>query len=230
MTTTENTISVVIVDDHALYRMGISSTIETLADSIEVIAECSSGAEFYALLEIGIIPSVVLLDIFLPDTTGIEIARYLKRKFPEIKIIVLSSEVTEDTVSELLEINVEGYLSKLALMSDLEKAIQTVLSDDHYYGQSVAKIMYGVFVAKNNQPPKKKGLFSRKEDPALTNREIEIVRLLCDGFQAKEIADKLNTSVRTIETHKANILKKMGFNNIAEVIKYAVKNKIVEWE
>lgn len=84
--------------------------------------------------------------------------------------------------------------------------------------------MYDVYVAKKHDPKTKKSFFSRKEEQILTNREVEIVRLLCDGYQAKEVAEKLSTSVRTIETHKANILKKLGFNNIAEVIKYAVKH------
>lgn len=227
--TTNSPVSVVLVDDHALYRVGVRSVIEALSPTVEIIAECPSGAEFYALLEINIIPDLVLLDIFLPDTTGIEIAHFLKRKYPEMKVIMLSSEVSEESVSQLLEIGVEGYLSKLAQMSDLEKAIRTVLGGNHYYGQSIAKIMYDVYVAKKHDAKPKKNIFIRKDEQILTNREIEIVRLLCDGYQAKEVAEKLNTSVRTIETHKTNVLRKLGFNNIAEVIKYAVKNGIVDW-
>lgn len=171
----------------------------------------------------------MLLDIYLPDTSGIEIARFLKQHYPQVRIIVLSSEVTEETVNKLLAIDVEGYLSKMALMSDLEKAIHLVLSGNHYYGQSVARILQNVYIAKDYARKAKRRSAGDKDD-FLTDREKEVICYICDGYTTKEAADKLNMSVRTFETHKSNMLIKLGFSNIAEVIKYAVKNKIVVWE
>ena len=226
---TESPVNIVVVDDHALYRMGVRSVIQSLSPAINIIGECASGAEFYALLEIGTIPDLVCLDIFLPDTTGIEISKNLKKQYPEIKIIILSSEVSRESVSTLLEIGVEGYLSKMVQKTDLVKAIKTVISGSHYYGQSISNIMYDVYVARKHEKKQKKSLLSRNKNLGLTQREVEVVRLLCDGYMAKEVAEKLDTSIRTIETHKANIYKKMGFNNIVEVIKYAVKCGIVDW-
>lgn len=219
---------IALVDDHALYRVGLRTTIAGMDAALTIIGECASGGEFAALLKQNTIPDLVILDIRLPDESGIEIARRLKNDYPQIIIIMLSSEVTEEIVSELLEIDVEGYLSKLAQMTDIEKAIRTVISGNHYYGQSVAKIMYDVYLAKAGITPRKK-IFSNRNEQALTPREIEIIQYLCDGFSAKEVGDKLNLSFRTIETHRNNVMRKLGFNNIAELIKYAVKQGIVEW-
>lgn len=219
---------IVLVDDHALYRLGLRTTISEIDASLTIIGECGSSSEFTLMLQQKSIPDLVILDIRLPDESGISIARRLKIEFPQIKIIMLSSEVSEETVSELLEIDVEGYLSKMAQMADVEKAIRTVISGSNYYGQSVAKIMYNVFLAKTGIMPRKK-LFASKKETALTAREIEIIKHLYDGYSAKEVGDKLNVSYRTIETHRNNILRKLGFNNTAELIKYAVKQGIVEW-
>ena len=219
---------IILVDDHALYRIGLRTTIAAMDAAITIIGECASGSEFSMLLQKFPIPDLVLLDIHMPDESGIAIARRLKTDYPQVKIIMLSSEVTAETVSELLEIDVEGYLSKMAQMSDIEKAIRTVISGVNYYGQSVAKIMYDVYLAKTGIIPKKK-IFATKKEQILTPREIEIIQHLCEGYSAKEVGDKLNVSFRTIETHRNNILRKLGFNNIAELIKYAVKQGIVEW-
>lgn len=219
---------VILVDDHALYRIGLRTTIASMGAQLTIIGECASGNEFAMLLSQNRIPDLVILDIHLPDESGIAIARRLKNEYPQIKIIMLSSEVTAETVSELLEIEAEGYLSKMAQMSDIENAIRTVISGSHYYGQSVAKIMYEVYLAKTFVTPRKK-LFSSKNEQALTRREIEIIQYLCDGFSAKEVGGKLNVSHRTVETHRNNILRKLGFNNTAELIKYAVKQGFVEW-
>ena len=219
---------IILVDDHALYRVGLRTTIATMDEQLTIIGECGSGSEFTMLLQQNIIPDLVILDIRMPDENGIEIARRLKKEHPQIKIIMLSSEVSSETLSELLEIEVDGYLSKMAQMTDIEKAIRTVISGSHYYGQSVAKIMYDVYLAKTGITPIKK-LFSTKNEQALTPREIEIIQYLCDGKSAKEVADKLSLSFRTIETHRNNILRKLGFNNTAEMIKFAVKQGIVEW-
>ncbi|HKM94393.1 MAG TPA: response regulator transcription factor [Prolixibacteraceae bacterium] len=219
---------IILVDDHALYRIGLRTTIAAMDAQLSIIGECASGKEFTMLLQQNTIPNLAILDIHLPDESGIAIARRLKNDYPQTKIIMLSSEVTAETVSELLEIEVEGYLSKMAQMTDIENAIRTVISGSHYYGQSIAKIMYDVYLSKTGITPRKK-LFSTKKEQALTPREIEIIQHLCNGNSAKEVADKLNLSFRTIETHRNNILRKLGFKNTAELIKYAVKQGIVEW-
>ena len=141
---------------------------------------------------------------------------------------MLSSEVSPDFVEELLAIDVEGYLSKLARKEDLEKAIRSVINGDHFYGESVAKIIRDVSLAKKAEFQSHRRFRGSREKEILTAREEEIVSLLCEGLQAKEVADKLGVSPRTVETHKANILKKLGFNNMIELVRYAFKMGIVE--
>ncbi|MDD2550506.1 MAG: response regulator transcription factor, partial [Bacteroidales bacterium] len=210
---------IVLVDDHALYRIGLRSTITAMDAQLNIIGECGSSSEFTLMLQQKSLPELVILDICLPDESGIAIAHRLKNEYPQIKIIMLSSEVSAETVSELLEIDVEGYLSKMAQMTDIENAIRTVISGNHYYGQSVAKILYEVYLEKKGITPRKR-LFASKSETVFTPREIEIIQHLCDGHSAKEVGDKLNVSHRTIETHRNNILRKLGFNNTAELIKY----------
>ncbi|MDD4746593.1 MAG: response regulator transcription factor [Salinivirgaceae bacterium] len=219
---------IILVDDHALYRIGLRTTITAISTQLSIIGECDSSNEFTRLLQQKKLPDLVILDICLPDESGITIARRLKEEHPQIKIIMLSSEVSAETVSELLEIDVEGYLSKLAQMTDIEKAIRSVISGNRHYGQSVAKIMHDVYLTKTGITSKKR-LFASNKETVFTPREIEIIQHLCDGNSAKEVGNKLNVSPRTVETHRNNILRKLGFSNTAELIKYAVKQGIVEW-
>lgn len=220
---------VVLVDDHHLYRIGLRATIVQMDCNLSIVGECSTVAEFERLIQENVAPDLVILDIRLPDGCGIDIARQLKSHSPRIKIIMLSSEVSTDTVFQLLEIGIEGYLSKMAQMSDVEKAIRAVLSGSHFYGQSVSKIMSDIYLSKTNCLSTKNHSFFRSPQ-TLTPRETEVMQHLCNGLSAKMIAEKLNVSYRTIEVHRNNILHKLGFNSTAELIKYAVMQGIVEWE
>lgn len=229
-------ISIILVDDHVLYREGVRSVITKLSCyQTRVIGEAGSALEFFSLLSAGKIPDLVMLDIMLPDLSGVEIARRLKTEYPEIKIVMLSSEVTEELVTELLDIGVDGYLNKLARVENIQTALCTVIGGNQYYGRSVAKMMYDIYVSKQHvpKPPVKKGVFSKKSQngspkPIFTEREIEMINLLCDGKSIKEIADHHNISARTVEKHKSNILEKLGFSNLIGLVKYAIKEGIVE--
>mgnify|MGYP001081114083 CR=1 FL=1 len=227
-------VSLILVDDHALYRMGIRAAISRFKCrcKLTVLDEAGSGAEFFALLDNGKIPDLVLLDIWLPDTSGIEIARLLRSHYPAIKIIMLSAEVSEEIINQLLDIGVDGYLSKLARKDDIQQAICNVVAGNQYFGRSVSKMMYDIYVLKKHPFATKKqtSWFSRpaQNDIQLTERELEVIRLLCDGCTVKEIAEKLAISARTVETHKANTLAKLGFSRTADLIKYAIREKIIE--
>ncbi|HHT22518.1 MAG TPA: response regulator transcription factor [Bacteroidales bacterium] len=231
-------ISVIIVDDHAMYREGIRATMsKTACCPVKIIGEAGSAAEFFLLLSEGNIPELVVLDIMLPDLSGVEIARRLKSEYPEIKIIMLSSEVSEELITELLEIGVDGYLNKLARKEDIQAAFCTVIGGSQYFGRNVAKMMYDIYLNKQNKntTPKKKSIFigkkqkpsSEQTHPILSEREQEIMRLLCDAKSVKEIAEQLCISTRTVETHKSNILHKLGFSNVVDLVKYGIKEGIV---
>lgn len=230
-------LKVIIVDDHALYREGVRSAISKLSCShAEVIGEAGSGTEFFMLLDEGYIPDLVILDIMLPDMSGVEIAKTLKNENPDLKVIMLSSNVSEELITELLEIGVDGYLNKYAKIENIRTAICTILGGNQYFGRSVAKMMYDIYLGKQyaHSVSSRKTNSQHQNYPksqaadVFTEREKEIISLLCDGKPTKDIAEKLHISTRTVESHKSNILNKLGFTNIIELVKYAIKEGIVE--
>jgi DNA-binding NarL/FixJ family response regulator len=218
---------IAIVDDHPLYRLGIQSVLNDKLPEITVVGEYASAKELFSYLERGLHPDMVILDIIVPGISGVEIARILREKYPKIKILVLSSEVNFELVDELITIGVNGYLSKTAMQCDLIAAISSVLAGNHFYGKDIARIMYNIYI-KANFKPVTTVLFSEpKKETKLTKREKEIINLLCEGIAVKEIATILCVSPRTIDNHKANIMKKLGFHNRIELVKYAIKEGIV---
>lgn len=229
--TIEIMIKIIIVDDHALYRDGIRASVQNIENfPVSVIGEAGSGAEFFMLLASGKIPDLAMLDIGLPDISGVEIARRLKNEYPGVKVIILSAEVSKDLINELLDIGVEGYLSKMARKENIYVAISTVIGGCRYFGRSVSKMMYDIYLAQQKMnehsmhgATKEDGTPVKKNRSGLTEREKEIIRLLCNGLQTKEVADELNISVRTVETHKSKVLAKLGFSRMTDLIKYAIK-------
>ena len=208
-------IKTIIVDDHPLVRMGIKMEL-TSTDNICVVGEASSGLELLKLLE-STTPNIVLLDILMPEMSGIEAAKILKEKHSDIKILIISAESTEETITALIGLGVEGFISKNAKPNEIAKAITSIINGDNYYGDEFSNLLYKINNAKLDE-----------NTIELTSRENEIVQLLCDGLSAKEIAAKLFITHRTVELHKENIFKKLGFRNSIELVKYAIKNKIVE--
>lgn len=208
-------IKAIIVDDHPLIRMGIKMEL-TSTDNICVVGEASSGLELLKLLE-STTPDIVLLDILMPEMSGIEAAKILKEKHSDIKILIISAESTEETITALIGLGVEGFISKNAKPNEIAKAITSIINGDNYYGDEFSNLLYKINNAKLDE-----------NTIELTSRENEIVQLLCDGLSAKEIAAKLFITHRTVELHKENIFKKLGFRNSIELVKYAIKNKIVE--
>lgn len=229
---------IALVDDHELFRLGIRTTLrESDTLTLHVAYEAESGAAFFALLEKETPPDIVLLDIMLPDISGVEIARRLKKNYPAVKIIILSSEVSEELITELLDIGVDGYMSKLGRQEDLLRAIGTVYQGNPYYGHSVSKMMYDIYLQQRYMPekPKQKTRFFHRNNQSskalnspLSEKEITVLTLLGDGLSIKEIAAEMNVSPRTIDTHKSTILNKLGFTRSVDLIKYAIREGIVK--
>ena len=225
---------IALVDDHELFRLGIRTTLGQSEDiKLHVLYEAGSGTLFFDLLEKETPPDIVLLDIMLPDISGVEIARRLKNDYPSVKIIILSSEVSEELITELLDIGVDGYMSKLGGQDDLLRAIRMVYQGNPYYGHSVSKMMYDIYLQQRYMQEKPKTRFfqkKEKEKPSgwLSEKEIMVLSLLGDGLSVKEMADKMNVSPRTIDTHKSAILNKLGFKHTVDLIKYAIREGIVK--
>jgi DNA-binding NarL/FixJ family response regulator len=211
-------IKALLVDDHEMFRLGVKTAIELNHPDIKVVAEAETGAELFALLKTTK-PDIILLDIILPDTTGVEIARRMKKEYPEIKILAISAENTAQVVSQMLEIGIEGFITKRAGdITSIINAIRSIMLGFEFFGKDIADIISRIYLKKKS---------TEEITGDLTKQEKQIVELCYEGLQAKEIADRLCISPRTVHAHKTNIFQKLGLGNTAEVIKYALKNGII---
>jgi DNA-binding NarL/FixJ family response regulator len=211
--------SVIIVDDHELFRMGMKAMLAS-KEGILVAGEAGSGEELFLLLQ-STTADVVLLDIIMPGMNGVEIARLLKKKYPAMKILILSSENSRDVIGDLMEAGIDGFISKQRSEgeNELAEAIRSVASGLEYYGKDISALLYRVYVS----------IKKRTEITAeFTDREREIILLCRDGLLSKEIADRLCISPRTVDTHKTNIFSKLGIKNMKEVVRYALEHGIID--
>ena len=214
-------INAILVDDHALFRLGVKSAITSEHKDICIVGEADCGSALFQLLET-VTPDIILLDIILPDITGVEIARRLREKKPEIKILAISAENTTGVVQAMINIGIEGFISKRQGSSnDIAKAIRTIMDGFEYFGSDISSIIYKIYVSKKK---------TAEVSPEFTEREKEIILLCRDGFLSKEIAVRLNISPRTVENHKSNIFKKLNINNTLEMVQYATMNGIIRME
>jgi DNA-binding NarL/FixJ family response regulator len=212
-------IKVFVVDDHALFRMGISMLFHQLHREIRYVGEAGDGETFFTLLPATAV-DVVLLDINLPGMSGAEIARRLRSESPGVKILAISGENTAQAIEAMLEAGIDGFVSKQKGNADeLIEAIRSVMNGVEYFGRDIARIMFDVYVSK-------------KKTTAVTNefteREREIILLCRDGLLSKEIADRLGISFNTVNAHKKRIFQKLGINTTVEMVMYAL-NKGIIW-
>ncbi|MEN8119737.1 MAG: response regulator transcription factor [Bacteroidota bacterium] len=212
-------ISIFLVEDHKIVRDGLKALLLGVND-IKIIGEAASGKVFFEkLLEVK--PDIVILDIGLPDISGIEIAQKLTHNLPETKVIVLTANTDENSIVQAVKAGVSGFLSKDTPKDEFLEAIRSVQNGEKYFGDAISNIVYKGYIntIKGKQPKDKK---------SLTSRELEVLKLISEGLTYKEIAEKLFISARTVETHRNNILEKLNLNNNIELVKYAIKHKIVD--
>jgi DNA-binding NarL/FixJ family response regulator len=214
-------ITAILVDDHEVFRLGLRSVIESRHPDIRIAGEAETGEEFFNLLATTS-ADIVLLDIILPDMSGIEIARRLKKEYPKLKIRVISSENTAAVTQELLDIGINGFVSKRAGGADvIATAIRSVIDGIEYYGKDISDIIYRIYVSKKK---------TTEATSEFTEQEKKIIDLCRDGLLSKEIATRLAISPRTVESHKNNIFRKLGINSTVEMVQYALKNGIIRIE
>jgi DNA-binding NarL/FixJ family response regulator len=214
-------IRIFLVDDHQLVRDGIKALL-TSAEDITILGEASTGKECFEKITLEP-PDILILDISLPDMTGIEITQRVTETIPETRVLILSMYTDEDFILNSVKAGARGYLPKNTSREELLAAIHAIYEGEEFFADSISRILLRGYLRK------------AKEDdtisPApvtLTSREIEILKLFAEGFINKEISDKLDISIRTVETHKNHIMKKLELKSTVELIKYAIRNKIVE--
>ncbi|MBT1701243.1 response regulator transcription factor [Fulvivirgaceae bacterium PWU4] len=204
---------ILIADDHAMVRDGVKNLVQQNKDLI-VIGEARSGNETLELFD-KLQPDLLIMDISMPDMNGMEVSRTILAKNPGASIVILSMYDDEDYISRCLEYGVKGYVVKNESGSELEYAIRSVLQGKNYFSRQAQDVIFKKY--SQNVARKK----TQEEEISLTKREIEIVRLIADGLTSQQMADRLFISPRTVETHRANLMKKMSVKNAIELVKKA---------
>lgn len=205
---------IIIVDDHVIFRKSIGLLLER-ENIAKVVADAGNGQEFLDLLEHHT-PDLVLMDVSMPVMDGVEATRKAIEKNPELKILTLSSFSEEMYYYKMVEAGVQGFLLKDAEVYELTQAVSTVAEGGSWFSGALLKKVFTKIVS------------TKKSECDLTDREIEIVQLICTGLTNEQIADKINLSYDTVRWHRSNILSKTQCTNTASLVMYAIKHKIVQ--
>ncbi|GAB5538391.1 MAG: response regulator transcription factor [Salibacteraceae bacterium] len=205
-------IEVLICDDHAIFRDGIKATLAG-AESAEIVGEASNGVECLEFLETAI-PDVVLLDISMPEMDGIECLQKIKERYPFIKVIALTQFDETRFIKQMMKYGADGYILKSTSRKEILKALNEVMKNRTYLADKVSDLKNGFKITDS----------ADKLFPQFSYREKEIIKLLCHERSTKQIADDLNLSAHTIESHRSNIFKKIGVANVAGLVRWAVNN------
>lgn len=211
---------VLLVDDHQLIIDGLRGFIETNPDYV-VVGEANTGTEAIRLAGV-LSPHVILMDIEMPEMTGIQASEEIKRSFPEIKIIIVSMHNEKQLIKKLIDQGADGYLLKNSQQQEVMEAIERVLKNQPYFSQDVTLSLLG----KSNERTGHSN--DSMTTSQLTEREIEILKLVAQGMTNKEIGDSLNISHRTVDTHRTNLMKKLDVTNVAGLIRFAFKNGLIQ--
>ncbi|MFL5802376.1 MAG: response regulator [Roseiflexaceae bacterium] len=217
-------IRVLLADDHALVRAGISALLQSLPE-IEVVAEVEDGREALRLIE-ALQPDVVLMDIAMPGLNGLEAAARIAKEFPQVRVIILSMHENEEYVLRALRAGAVGYLLKGARIFELELAVTSVAHGETYLSPAASKHVVLDYVQRAGEVP---ASAERAPHPAerLTPRQREILQLIAAGHTTKEIAQRLDISVKTVEMHRAQLMDRLGIHDIAGLVRYAIRTGLV---
>jgi DNA-binding NarL/FixJ family response regulator len=203
-----NKIKIAIVDDHQLFRDGIHSLLSK-HNEFEIVISSENGKDFFEKLTKGNLPSLLLLDLTMPEMNGFEVLDKLKKKYPKIKVITISMHDDGNYIMQSIRAGAYGYLLKNADEEELLKAIYTVLEGKKYFNQEISQRMINIMSIEGVTPKK------------LSPKEMEILKLIAEGQTTKEIAQKLIISTRTVETHRNNMMKKLKVKNTPELVNKA---------
>jgi two-component system, NarL family, response regulator NreC len=212
---------VVVADDHGIMREGLCSLIRGLKD-MQVVGEAPDGRTA-ARLARELSPDLMIMDISMPDLNGIDATRQILHANPAIKIIALSMHADKRFIAEMFKAGASGYLLKDAAFEELQRAIETVLAGQTYLCSRIAGVVVKDFTAALP-------LTKPASAAALTPRERETLQLFAEGNTTKQIAMRLHVSVKTVETHRRNIMQKLHTDSIAELTKYAIREGLTSLE
>lgn len=214
-----NIIKIVLVDDHTIFRDGIKSVLAQI-DDFYIVDEAETGVEFLKLLDKHV-PNIVLMDISMPEMDGIEATEKALAKYPELKIITLSSYSDHIYYYKMIKAGVQGFVLKTSGKKDLENAIKAVYKGENYFPQDILKNLLfkistrGINSLSNNEIQ-------------ISKRETEVLQLICQGNTNNEIADNLCISPKTVDNHRTSLLSKTATKNSAHLVMFSIKHHLIE--
>ncbi|MBX2989644.1 MAG: response regulator transcription factor [Bacteroidetes bacterium] len=214
-------ISVLIADDHTIVRHGLVSLL-SLCEEFEIVGEAENGRD---AVDIALAknPNVVLMDIGMPILNGLEATRQIRKLAPHIKVLILSGYDNDEYILQVIQTGANGYILKNSMLDDLYTAIRSVQRGQAFFSPAVSKVIVDSYVTR---PSDRTGPAPKTTRP-LTSREREILQLIAEGHLHHQIAERLKISVRTVDTHRNNIMKKLDLHDTASLVTYAIKNGIL---
>ncbi|MEE9611390.1 MAG: response regulator transcription factor [Desulfatiglandales bacterium] len=211
---------IVIAEDHTILRDGLKSLLSAYPD-FDIVGEAENGRSAIRCVE-KILPDLVLMDLSMPRTNGLEAIKEIKKRNPETKVVALTVHSTEEYILATLEAGADGYVLKDAGQSELVMAIKNVLGGSRYLSPGVSKkVIEGYLEGR-------KGVKTKSSWDTLTQREREVLKLIAEGFKNKEVADYLFISLKTVEKHRANLMKKLDLHNAAALTAFAIERGLIE--
>jgi DNA-binding NarL/FixJ family response regulator len=214
-----NAIKVAIADDHTLFRAGVKTALSVKKD-VELIAEADNGMQLLNLLK-HVEPDVILLDIQMPIMDGIQTLPEIRKLYPHVKVIILSMHNDHSMISKLMEIGANSYLTKNSDSETIYQAIKTCYEQEFFFNELTNKALLSGLRTKRNDG-------SGFQDAMLTEKELTVLKLMCEERTTKEIADIVEISPRTVEAIRDKLKTKTGSKSMAGLVMYAIKNKIIQ--
>ncbi len=212
---------ILITDDHEIFLDSLSLLVESF-ESVEIVGNCKNAEEAIEFIKKNPV-DLVISDYKMPNMTGIELTIYLRKNYPHIKVMMLSVSEDAEMIRDAFTAGVWGYMMKRAGKAELKKAIESIRNGQRYFSESV--VFELMRLGLTNETPKEE---IPQEFTQLSEREIEIIRLIANEFSSTEIAEKLFIAPKTVETHRHNILRKVGVKNTVGLVKYAIKNGLID--
>ena len=216
-----DTIKVILVDDHKIFRDGFRLLLQSFS-YVEVIDEASNGLELLKVLETNT-PDIIFMDINMPKLDGVEASKRSLETYPDLKIIALTTFLDDDYLEQMLMAGVEGYMLKSADIEEFEKAILKVYRGGNYFSDEIVSLLSDKLNILRNRK------VNQQELPDLTEREKQVLELICKGLGNKQIAEQTFLSPKTIEKHKSSLFQKTGTNNTVNLVIYTFKHQLVKF-
>ena len=214
-------IKLLLADDHEIVREGLRALLKAYRDC-EIVGEAADGRQAVALVK-ELKPDIVILDISMPLLNGLEATRQILKIRPQTKVLILTMHESDSLIRDILDVGARGYILKTDVGTDLVKAVESLRWNKTFFTQRVSQMVLDGYLKGDSRVSN-----SDSEGTRLTPRQREVVQLLAEGKSSKEVAVALDVSVKTAETHRANIMRKLNLHSVTEVVRYAIRNQITQ--